>query len=160
MILTSIIIVNNFSIIIENHYFSWLFLSMYHSFVYSLFTLLSGTPINEFLSLSSIPVLSVENDHDVTILRISHPQAKRMRIMELARSLSSCCEKRAPPTLVSVSSIISHDQLSQHCTVRILHPLSSIIQKWRSQLNQRDLNSPHFRSSCPRFGWNCELKGN
>ena len=44
-------------------------MSMYHSFVYSLFILLSGTPINiEFLSLSSLPVLPVENDHDVIIL--------------------------------------------------------------------------------------------
>ena len=79
MILTSIIFVINF------FYFLWSFLYMYHSFVYSLFILLSGTPINEFLSLSSLPVLPVENDHDVITLRISHnPQAKRMRIMELA----------------------------------------------------------------------------
>ena len=117
MILTSIIIVIIFSIIIENCGY---FCPCTTVFVYSLFILLSGTPINiEFLSLSSLPVLPVANDHDVIILRISHSQAKRMRIMELARSRFCCSltlQKNEPHPPLSQYTV-SHDQLSQHCAV-------------------------------------------
>ena len=154
MILTSKIIVIIFSIIIENRGY---FCPCTTVFVYSLFILLSGTPINiEFLSLSSLPVLPVlpvENDHDVIILRISHSQAKRMRIMELARS--SFCYSL---TLQKTSSTHPCLSIQYHMINWANTVLSSSVldhSKWRSQLNQRDLNSPYSRSSYPRFG--CKL---